>query len=140
MNSMFMDNIIVQIIQGLDYIHTQLELVHRDIKLENILVEKQKRRFLIADLGGVHQQPITKIYTDDYAPPELFSNNNPALITDKYDIYSLGIVIRRILEFTKMNDKLIEFWKDLSMKCRAKEPTLRPSCQLLLEARTQLNV
>lgn len=140
MNSMFMDNIIVQIIQGLDYIHTQLELVHRDIKLENILVEKQKRRFLIADLGGVHQQPITKIYTDDYAPPELFSNNNPALITDKYDIYSLGIVIRRILEFTKMNDKLIEFWKDLSMKCRAKEPTLRPSCQLLLEARKQLNM
>lgn len=134
------DQMIIQIITGLDYIHTQLELIHRDIKLENILVNRIKKRFLIADLGGVHREPITCVYTEGYAPPELFARDNQAIITEKYDIYSLGIVIQKIIRLTnveKFNDNFIVGWLILAERCCSQEPSARPTCQKLLSKRTR---
>jgi serine/threonine protein kinase/predicted GTPase len=137
-NSTIIDDMIIQIIKGLDYIHTQLELIHRDIKLETILVNKDKKRFLIGDLGDIHREPITCIYKEGYLPPELFSIDNPAMITEKCDIYSLGIVIREIIRLADLvqpNDGLIISWLKLANKCCSEEPLARPTCKNLLEKR-----
>jgi predicted GTPase len=137
-NPIAIDRMIIQIIKGLDYIHTQLELIHRDIKLENILVNKSKDLFLIADLGGAHQEPITRKYREGYTPPELFSTDNPTMITEKCDIYSLGIVIKEIIRLAdlgKSDDVLIVSWLKLAKKCSSKEPSERPTCKKLLEKR-----
>ncbi|CAF1342869.1 unnamed protein product, partial [Didymodactylos carnosus] len=132
------DQMIRQIIEGLDYIHTKLELVHRDIKPENILVNIDKTLFLIADLGGVHREPVTCLYTEGYAAPELFSKDNPAIITEKCDIFSLGMVIQNILrsaDIEQHDDRLIIGWSKLSKKCCSKEPAARPSCKEILKIR-----
>jgi serine/threonine protein kinase len=133
-----MDQMIIQIIKGLDYIHTQLELVHRDIKSQNILVNKAKNLFVIADLGGAHREPITLVYTEGYAAPELFSRDNPGMITEKCDIYSLGIVIREIIQSVNIerdNDGLINVWSKISQRCCSEESSERPSCKEILEQR-----
>jgi serine/threonine protein kinase len=138
-NLIEIDEMITQIIKGLDYIHTQLELIHRDIKLENILVKKNIKLFLIADLGGVNPEPITRIYTEGYAPPELFSTDN-SIITEKYDIYSLGIVIQKIIRLANLeqyDDELIVHWSKSAKKCISQEPSARPSCKRLLDIRSK---
>ncbi|CAF3913733.1 unnamed protein product [Rotaria sp. Silwood2] len=132
------DNMIIQIIDGLNYIHRQLELVHRDIKLQNILVDKAKNLFLIADLGGAHREPLTIIGTKGYAAPELVSTNNQEIITEKCDMYSLGVVIQKILRTANIeqnNDSLIIDWSKISEQCLSKEPSARPSCENILEKR-----
>ena len=131
------DDMIRQIITGIYYIHTQLELIHGDIKLDNILVNEEKKRFLIARLGGGYRDTI--IY-HDYSAPELFHTNNRVIITEKCDIYSLGIMIRDIIQLAKLerhNDALIDGWLKLSKKCCAHEPIARPSCKKLLEKRSR---
>ncbi len=132
------DQMITQIIKGLDYIHTELELIHRDIKLQNILVNKAKMLFLISDLGGIHREPLTCIYTKSYGAPELFSNENPTLITEKCDIFSLGIVIQTIIRLSKvkyLDDTLIR-WANIAKECCLVEPSARPSCKKILEMRS----
>lgn len=136
------DDMIRQIITGLDYIHTQLELIHRDIKLENIFVDKKEKRFLIADLGGVHREPITYVFTKGYTAPELFSDT-PLMITEKYDIFSLGIVIKNIMKISqleKSNVGLINGWLKLAERCCSDEPSARPTCKRLLEKRDRHNL
>jgi hypothetical protein len=121
------DDMIIQIITGLDYIHTQLELTHCDIKLDNILVNKEKKRFLIAHLGGGHREPIT---TEGYS----------ASHAEQCDIYALGIMIRDIIRLANLEEQkdiLVDGWLKLSKKCCAQEPTARPNCKKLLDIRSR---
>ncbi|CAF1187676.1 unnamed protein product, partial [Didymodactylos carnosus] len=90
------NNMIIQIINGLKYIHDDVGLIHRDMKPPNILVEKNKPSFLIADFGFAHREPMSIKGTRGYFAPELLSSYG--LITEKSDIYSLGVIIRNILE------------------------------------------
>jgi serine/threonine protein kinase len=133
------DDMIVQIITGLDYIHTQLEFVHSDIKLDHILVNKEKKRFLIGHLGGAHRETMARAYIDeDYSAPELFHKDNQVIITEKCDIYSLGIMIKDIIRLTNIEEQkaeLIVGWLKLSKRCCATGPTARPSCKNLLQMR-----
>ncbi|CAF3950873.1 unnamed protein product [Rotaria sp. Silwood1] len=136
------DQMITQIVEGLNYIHTQLELVHRDIKLQNILVNKPKTLFLIADLGGVHIEPLTHLGTAGYMAPELFSADNVPLITQKCDVYSLGIVIQQIIrlaDIEQQDDTLIIGWTRISKRCVLNEPSKRPTCEKILQMRLKNN-
>ncbi|CAF1431420.1 unnamed protein product [Rotaria sp. Silwood1] len=136
------DQMIIQIVEGLNYIHTQLELVHRDIKLQNILVNKPKTLFLIADLGGVHIEPLTHLGTAGYMAPELFSADNVPLITQKCDVYSLGIVIQQIIrlaDIEQQDDTLIIGWTRISKRCVLNEPSKRPTCEKILQMRLKNN-
>ena len=132
------DDMIVQIINGLDYIHTQLDLIHGDIRLENILVNQQRKRFLIAHLGGAYRESSTRVYTDSYTAPELRLTNNSAMISEKSDVYSLGIVIKEIIQLANVAEHdhiLILGWLRSSSKCCTQELAVRPSCKKLLESR-----
>jgi hypothetical protein len=102
-----------------------LELTHCDIKLDNILVNKEKKRFLIAHLGGGHREPIT---------PEGYSASH----AEQCDIYALGIMIRDIIRLANLEEQkdiLVDGWLKLSKKCCAQEPTGRPNCKKLLDIR-----
>jgi hypothetical protein len=136
------DQMILQIIRGLDSIHTELELIHRDIKPDNILVKEDGPLFLIADFGLIHREPLTIAGTPGYIAPELLSKNNPGEITNKCDIYSLGITIQKIIELSNIkqpHDQLIIMWLKVAKSCCAKTPHHRPSCQELLEYRARYN-
>ena len=93
----------IQIADALSHIH-ELQMLHRDIKNENILINKRGQAILV-DFGIAKNEAVPSITTDDYhvlgtfrySSPELF-NNDP--LTDKSDVYSLGIVLYRCLTGT----------------------------------------
>jgi serine/threonine protein kinase len=81
-------------------IHTK-DIIHRDIKPDNIMIDNQGNLFLI-DFGAVKeiiasttklQVPATRIYTKGYAPKEQI-NGFPR---KNSDIYALGITIIELM-------------------------------------------
>ncbi|KAM3144951.1 hypothetical protein pb186bvf_002956 [Paramecium bursaria] len=90
-------NIIVQIMQGLDYIH-QKQIIHRDIKLENILIHEDGT-LKISDFGWAttlqNVKPTSVICgTTQYMPPEAVMKKNH---DQKVDVFSLGVLIYTLL-------------------------------------------
>jgi len=94
--------IIKGICHGLKYLHDELKppIYHLDLKPANVLLhENMVSR--IADFGlsrlfGNEKTQATKstLGTIGYIPPEFISHN---LISSKFDIYSLGVVIIKIM-------------------------------------------
>lgn len=89
-----------QIAEAICYIHS-MGIAHRDIKLENILVNSAERRVLLSDFGysisprDFDQLSTTKLGTLVYLPPEIVDNKpyNPF----KADIWSCGILLYALL-------------------------------------------
>tara|TARA_A100001015_G_C15041750_1_gene740158 strand:+ start:2800 stop:3735 length:936 start_codon:yes stop_codon:yes gene_type:complete len=107
--------IIKNIVNGVKYLHDN-NIIHRDLKPENILLKLNGEKILsikIADFSLVihkHYPTIdeyNEVGTPTYAPPE----NNEGIITKKYDIYSLGIIIFEIMNnFTTHMEKYTEIY------------------------------
>eukprot|EP00002_Diphylleia_rotans_P002638 TRINITY_DN11679_c0_g1_i3.p1 TRINITY_DN11679_c0_g1~~TRINITY_DN11679_c0_g1_i3.p1 ORF type:complete len:492 (+),score=86.11 TRINITY_DN11679_c0_g1_i3:77-1552(+) len=87
-----------QIISAVEYCHGQ-NIIHRDLKLENILLDKEQKNIKIADFGlcGV----VLPDPTDDqggtraYSAPELFKGKTG--ITSALDIWSIGVIVFALL-------------------------------------------
>ncbi|KAL0283296.1 UNVERIFIED_CONTAM: putative serine/threonine-protein kinase WNK4 [Sesamum angustifolium] len=82
-----------QILQGLDYLHSQIPpVIHRDLKC-NILVNGNQGEVKIGDLGlaTILQQPTAKsvIGTPEFMAPELYEEEYNELV----DIYSFGMCL-----------------------------------------------
>lgn len=91
---------IEQVCAGLAHAH-KYDIIHRDIKPQNLLLTEDKKTVKIADFGvaRVNQSdsPITRVGTDIYAPPEhspMLSGETGTLtitgLTPAADIYSLA--------------------------------------------------
>ncbi|CAM0948559.1 unnamed protein product [Alopecurus aequalis] len=97
--------IIKGICEGLEYLHEKLEspMYHLDLKPANVLLDKNMTP-KIADFGlsrlfGGDKTQMTKsaIGTHGYVPPEYI---DASVISIKFDIYSLGVVIIKIMTGT----------------------------------------
>lgn len=96
-----LSNRLREILLALDYIHSR-GLVHLDIKIDNILVQKAKRagdpEIKILDFGISKKTGDMKdrklLGTIHYMAPEIIQNNR---INHKSDLYSLGVVLFKIL-------------------------------------------
>lgn len=94
--------IIKGICQGLKYLHEDLEspMYHLDLKPANVLLDENMvaklADFGLSRLFGGERTQMTKsvIGTIGYVPPEFI---DAAIITDKFDIFSLGVVMIKIL-------------------------------------------
>lgn len=92
-------DIILAVCNALNYLHNK-GIIHRDVKPENILVDKDLKTIKLTDLGIsriVYAKPITHdgqiLGTPAYMAPELFEG----VYTDpRIDIYSLGITMYEI--------------------------------------------
>jgi len=99
--------LMLQVAEGIKVIHQQ-RMIHRDIKLENILVRKSANpddlpTLLIGDWGSatLRQYAITNIFTPRYAAPEMLENAIAAAqlmghqqgYTEQVDIWSLGLTL-----------------------------------------------
>ena len=99
MNEKFLKNISFQILSGLNYLHEN-NIIHRDIKLENILYDSKNNIAKIADFGLSRQfdYDLSAQYTDvgtyPYKPPELLLGLTHYLTP--FDIWSTGCVLIEI--------------------------------------------
>lgn len=102
-------NIVRQLADGMDYLHNHLGVMHRDIKMENILVQSHgipdeedtnpKVTSKIIDFGlALVMMPHEKCYqaygTLAYCSPEII-HNHPH--TKNTDVWSFGIVVHVML-------------------------------------------
>ena len=91
--------LLTDLLPVLDFIHTR-NVIHRDIKPDNIIRRQQDRKLVLIDFGGAKQitqtnlaRQGTGIYTPGYAPTEQMSGRAiPAS-----DLYALGVTCVRLL-------------------------------------------
>jgi len=89
-----------QIANGLSFLHKK-EYAHRDIKLQNILVDKNFN-IRICDFGTSKRMKSIKTHapsvvgTPGYMAPELFGGASPSKHKAKFDIFSFGIIMWEI--------------------------------------------
>lgn len=88
-----------QLTEGIHYLHSN-SYVHRDIKLENILIDKKNKTIKIIDFGfSVSVQPDKKLCmfcgTPSYMAPEIVSKQE---YNGKFvDIWAMGILLFTML-------------------------------------------
>ena len=107
-------DLMLQCTKGLQHIH-QNKMVHRDIKLQNILVDgsPDNPKVKVADFGisriVEHVQEhsktaMTPIGTPKYKAPELFSNGQKASANKSVDTFSLGVSFLVLLNLQESSD------------------------------------
>lgn len=86
-------------INALEYLHNELNIVHRDIKPQNILVDESGEPFLV-DFGKAKQlnnpeEDITTSMEGTYTflPPECCSFDISSYSMKKADVWALGITL-----------------------------------------------
>ena len=99
MNEKFFKNIAHQIICGVNHLHS-LQIIHRDIKLENILYDEKNNIAKIGDFGlsRIFDYSLESQYTDvgtyPYKPPEILLGLKK--YTTAFDIWSIGCILVQI--------------------------------------------
>ena len=111
-----------QFISILEYLHIEKKISHRDLKAENVLLDKNNNIRLI-DFGlsnlFSNENPFlqTPCGSPAYAPPELFQGRQ---YTAKCDIWSLGILLfGMVAGYLPFNDQSI---RNLSHKILYSDP------------------
>ncbi|CAK82891.1 unnamed protein product (macronuclear) [Paramecium tetraurelia] len=151
-----------QILLGLEYLHKQ-NIIHRDLKCENLLIDTNNNELKIGDLGlsiQLQQSFTTSVLgTPEFMAPEIYQEHYDT----KVDIYAFGMcllemvtgakpfceckggtgqVIKKVIEQQKpqsidaiLNDKI----KAIILEC-LKPPEERPSATQLLSTHFHLQV
>lgn len=92
--------IVSGILKGLTELHSKHNLVHRDLKPGNILIDEITRKPIIADLGAVKKilDANTAVTASQstylYLPPESIKNNDYYF---QSDIYQVGVILFQLL-------------------------------------------
>lgn len=87
-----------QVLSGIQYCHKEFGLIHRDLKLENVLlVEKGKLDIKIIDFGIAGVQAGVHTDVDNpgsllYLPPEALRQSTNA-VAPAWDIWAMGVML-----------------------------------------------
>ena len=109
------DCILSQLLDVVNYLH-QHQIVHLDLKPENIIITRIGHEVKLIDLGYCYTDTYTDTMgrTDKYAAPEQLSNN---LVDVRTDIYAIGKILQ-MLPCAHIYNKVID-------RCTADDPANR---------------
>jgi serine/threonine-protein kinase len=105
-SEILLKQILFQILDGLHYLHNECQILHRDIKLQNILIEdldfdQEKVNVVIADFGVAkkesqitQQKTMTLAGTFQYLSPETMIQNH---YSHKSDIFAVGVIAYQLM-------------------------------------------
>ena len=141
-------SIAVALAEALARLHRE-GIIHGDLKPQNVLLRQNKP--LLADFGAARLFKVageilpSLAYTPAYAPPEALTK----VISDRYDVYSLGTMLIELLtgdlpapQSTNIPAKAVEKIRrirggyalcDLISRMRREKPEHRPSSQQVYE-------
>eukprot|EP00922_Rhytidocystis_sp_ex-Travisia-forbesii_P036565 GHVS01054376.1.p1 GENE.GHVS01054376.1~~GHVS01054376.1.p1 ORF type:complete len:600 (+),score=68.96 GHVS01054376.1:111-1910(+) len=85
-----------QIVKGVHYCHSK-NIVHRDLKLENILLDAQFRckiaDFGLSDFVADSSRTVTEGGTEAYLAPEVWNGTSQQSNPFKIDVWALGVIL-----------------------------------------------
>ena len=89
-------NIFSQLIIAIEYLHNEAHITHRDLKLENVMIDKYDHIRLI-DFGfsSLNVMMTTCCGSIPYCAPEILSDQK---YTNSADIWSLGIILFALID------------------------------------------
>ena len=137
-------DILIQILNAINYLHNKVKICHRDIKPENFLIaiNKQNRPIVkLIDFGMAHyiykdEKMIGKIGTTKCMAPEILKKEP---YDEKIDIWSTGIVLYNMMTGCDPFESGEEEFRILQILCRPinfeilKNDDLRELCREMLE-------
>lgn len=99
MNETFYKDIIRQILKGVEHMHSK-NLIHRDLKTDNLLFDQESSTLKISDFGFCRKltfdkKPYTDVGTVCYKPPEILLGN--LCYGSSFDVWSVGVIIIELL-------------------------------------------
>jgi len=85
-----------QIVRPVHYCHTK-NIIHRDLKLENILLDNEMRckivDFGLSDYVSSKERTVTDAGTQAYLAPEVYSGRSGDSDPFKIDVWALGVIL-----------------------------------------------
>ena len=145
-SSKFKENLIIQwlmqILNGLSYLHDELNLVHGNLKCQNILFT-QMNTIKLTDFGFYHllSDGYFTNFNESNMPPELKSSNSNEVFTTKSDIFMFGVVLFKLItlkEFDSYEFNSIKMFNN-SMKSEQEEIEQQSSPQIKIKSKFKLN-
>ena len=111
---------------ALGYLHTH-QIVHRDVKPQNIIVDQQRCHAVLIDFGLADTSSYALLKmpagTRRYAAPECLKDG----VTDSLsDIYSLGVVLEEIAGHAEGGNRRL--LHSVASRCTREERSARPQC------------
>ena len=105
----------LQILKGLKYLHSH-NIIHRDLKLNNILIHTDTSQICIGDFGcSTNTNTNSCVGTPEYMAPEIYEE----VYDNKVDIYAFGMCILEMLTneipYSECNN-IMQIYKKVSNK------------------------
>lgn len=106
-------------------------VVHADVKPANIMYSGEDGVFKLIDFGSSTDLGVVRWTTMAYAAPEVFKQCDP--ITDRADMWSLGILTKEVMYLTEPDDTL----QKVVDACLRREPQSRASAEEIVHILSQ---